>query len=190
MCLLATLVGLLTPFSAGCSPCRKCGHFCPLHHHCADIPRGAIPAPVGSYAGEWQCAQASRAEAGKFTIYTADWQGSSAQLSPFGKKRLGWMAEHLHETPFPVLIEQSESPQVDGQRQIAVLEFLASKGAEVSPDTVVVGYPQDYGLYGQEAGAVAHGTVQRDSGGTLQASPFTGFRGGFRGGLSGGVSPY
>jgi len=41
--------------------------------NCADIPKGAIPAPPGTFATEWYARQAGKAEADDFVFYYNEW---------------------------------------------------------------------------------------------------------------------
>jgi hypothetical protein len=153
---------------------------------CADIPKGAIPQPSGTYACQWQSAQAERAELDDFVIYANEWLEKSAALAPCGKAHVDVMAHRLQTMPVQVIVQQSLDPELDQARRATVIELLASKGVADVENVVTIGCPEAEGLFGFEAPRIVRGYGQT---GTFGAG--TGGRGvGFGGGAGGFGSGY
>jgi hypothetical protein len=148
---------------------------------CADIPKGAIPQPSGTYTCQWQVAQAGRAELDDFVIYANEWLEKSAALAPCGKAHVDVLAHRLETLPVQVVIQSSSDPELDQARRATVVELLASKGVPDVENVVTMGCPEAEGLYGFEAPRIIRGYSQS---GTFGAG--TGGRGiGFGGGAGG-----
>ena len=159
-------------------------------HTCNDITPGAIPQPNGTYACQWVHAEKARADQDKFVIYQYEWSAEATKLTPSGQGHIAQIAQGLSEVPFPVVIEPSSDPRVDESRRTAVLEALASNGALVTPDRVLLRRPEAEGLYGQEAPGVARGIVSNQTGGQGAGGGAMGAGaalGGTYGGTGGGV---
>jgi hypothetical protein len=167
-----------------CAGCRSPGAlFGPA---CADIPKGAIPQPSGTYTCQWQAAQAGRAELDDFVVYVNEWLEKSAVLAPCGKAHVDVMAHRLETMPVQVVIQSSPDPELDQARRATVIELLASKGIPDVENVVTIGCPEAEGLYGFEAPRIIRGYSQS---GTFGAG--TGGRGvGFGGGMGGFGSGY
>lgn len=147
---------LLLVAGAGCHPCRQ---------QCS-FPKGAIPAPVGTYACQWQQAHAAAAHADGFVLCLADWVGDSTQFGPAAKKRLIEFAEQGGTPAHQVLIQESEDAELNDQRRSAVIEFLAARGSDFPAEQVVLGEPKSLGLYDSSrvlssAGSTAGGGLPR-----------------------------
>ncbi|MCE9530044.1 MAG: hypothetical protein K8T89_02730 [Planctomycetes bacterium] len=154
---------------------------------CADIPKGAIPQPVGTYAREFMFRQASKAEADDFVMYLYEFEENSAQLGPFGRKHLVNIARRLPDAPFNVLIESGADPRLDEERQLAIVTLLAQAGIADPTNRVRVGYPSAEGLYGDEAPAI-YGELVSGNSGAREGVGGAGFGGyGGRGGYGGGL---
>ena len=70
-----------------CGKCKKC-----LCDPCADVPKGAIPLPVGTYTRTHNSRMAAKAEADDFVLYWNEFQENSTKLGPFGSaERLNWL---------------------------------------------------------------------------------------------------
>jgi hypothetical protein len=160
----------------------------------ADIPCGAIPAPLGTYSCQWQDAQTSRAEADYFVLYPNEWRYGTdedgTRLGPAGVRRLEQFARRLPHEPFTVVIDRSEDAQLDEARRIAVVSQLYELGLDEAESRVVLGRGEANYLYGLEApqigtGFIGTGGVGR-GGGRNQGGGLGGL-GGFGGNLGGGV---
>lgn len=170
----------------------------------ADIPHGAIPAPLGSYACQWQNAQNGLAEQDNFVIYPNEWRYGAdeigTRLGPAGERRLEEFVRRLPLEPYIVVIDKSEDTELDQARRAAVVGYLISHGVHDADSRVVVGRGQAGGLYGLEAPQIGGGFLQSGSsgagrsggtntrGGGLGGRGFGGggMGGGFGGGLGGG----
>lgn len=167
--------------SAGCQM-QHGARYVPPHPR-ADIPKGAVPAPLGTASCQWQNEQAARAEQDYFVIYGNEWRygrdEDGTRLGPFGTRHLEELAERLPHEPFPIVIDRSEDAELDQARKFAVVSYLESKGLPDAESRVVVGRGEANALYGVEAPGIGIGFI--GAGGGL------GGRGGGRGGFGGGV---
>jgi hypothetical protein len=174
------LVALLA--AAGC----RTSHGILGDDHHADIPHGAIPAPLGTYACEWQQAQSSLADEDYFVLYPNEWRYGAGEdgtrLGPAGVRRLEEFARRLPHEPFSVVIDKSEDAGLDQARRVAAVEYLSSLGMRNADSRVVVGRGQANGLYGLEAPRIGGGFLQ--AGGTGGSGAGAGGFGG--GGIGGG----
>jgi uncharacterized membrane protein YgcG len=162
--------GLLCVLS-GC--CAHCGRL--LCDGCADIPPGAIPQPTGAHACAWQTTQDALAERDDFVVYQYEWKGESAELGPFGRRHVAGLVQRLEAQPCSIIVEPSENPSLDTQRQASLIALLAAHGVPDAESRISVGYPAAEGLHGQEAPRLEQGYFRSGS-----------RRGGFGGGGFGG----
>ncbi|MGO8746610.1 MAG: hypothetical protein ACLQNE_11535 [Thermoguttaceae bacterium] len=156
--------------------------------HTNDIVPGAIPQPNGTYACQWMHAEMARADQDKFVIYQYEWSADVAKLTPFGQRHVAQIVQRLCQVPCPVVIEPSSDQRVDESRRMAVLEALASHGAPVASDRVILGRPEAEGLYGLEATGVATRMLSNRGGGQGAGGGALGggaAMGGTQGGMSG-----
>ena len=147
-----TLLAVVLPMLLLCvtSGCRNLGYW-----RCADIPYGAIPQPLGTFACQWQTAQAERAELDDFVVYQYEWLDRQATLSPFGSKHVAGLLPRLPESVQSVRIEPSGDFALDQQRQLALVNALAEAGIADSANRVELGYGNAEPLYGVEAPLVS-----------------------------------
>ncbi len=186
------LLGLSFLVAPGCVTCGRLASKYGLwtsQDHCADIPKGAIPLPPATYGKQWQHAHAGAAAHDQFRIYGADWRAQSAQLAPFGLRRFEQMVARMHEYPYAIVIDRSESPALDEVRRGVLIAELANRGVPDAAERVVVGYSNAYALYGIEAKTVARGAFEREPSANTTAPPFHGTSGGLRSAFGGGFVP-
>lgn len=164
------VVGLAFILSGCCLNCGKLG--C---DQCADIPRGAIPQPLGSHACAWQSAQDALAEKDDFVIYQYEWQGESAELAPFGRRHIAVLKPRLMTQLSSIMVEPSANPAIDNQRKGTLVALLTSHGITDAESRVRVGYPTAEGLYGPDSQRLERGYFRGGAG-----------QGGLGGGFSGG----
>lgn len=132
------------------SGCRNLGYW-----RCADIPHGAVPQPLGTFACQWQNAQAERAELDDFVVYQNEWLDKQSMLSPFGSKHVASLLPRLPESEQRIRIEPSGDAALDQQRQLALVNALAEAGLSDSAQRVELGYSDAEPLYGVEAPLVS-----------------------------------
>lgn len=153
----------------------------------ADIPHGAIPAPLGTYACQWQQAQNGLAEQDYFVLYPNEWRYGAnedgTRLGPAGVRRLEEFARRLPHEPFTVVVDKSEDADLDQARRVAVVSYLSNLGMHDADSRVVVDRGRANGLYGLEAPQIGGGFLGTGGAGT---SGRTGGRGGGLGGQNGG----
>lgn len=184
-------VWMVTLLAAGCRQHGGCGP-----DRCADMPPGAMPAAMGTYACQWQNAQTARGEEDDFVVYQYEWLGGGVQLGPDGRRHAALIAARLPEVPFAVVIAASGNEELDQQRRLAMVEHLASHGLGEADGRVVVGYPEAEGLYGAEAERLGDqwllGRGAGRQGGILGGGGFGGYGGGGfgLGGFGGGMGLY
>jgi len=145
--------------------------------NCANIPKGAQPAPAGTYVNKFIEIQANLAEADDFVLYKHMWFMGGNTLGPLGRYQLELMAKRLPNEPFPVVIETSKNDAVDEARREAILSMLAARGF-ADPTRVIVAFPVAEGLYGEEAPRIYNGIIQ---GGFSFGGGYGGFAGGYGG---------
>src|SRR5262245_12689100 len=141
-------------------------------NNCANIPKGALPAPPGTYVNKFIEIQSGIAEADDFVLYKHMWFKAGTELGPLGRYQLDLISRRLANVPFPVVIETSKNDNLDQQRREIIASLLAARGF-TDPSRVIVAYPQAEGLYGDEAPQIYNPLL------------FGGFLGGGLGGLGG-----
>src|SRR5262245_4852589 len=148
--------------------------------NCAVIPKGAQPAPLGTYVNKFIEIQTGIAEADDFVLYKHMWYRAGTELGPLGRYQLDLITRRLPNVPFPVVIETSKNDNLDQQRREIIASLLAARGF-TDPSRVIVAYPQAEGLYGDEAPIIYNRLV---FGGLLGGG--LGGQGGITGGQLGG----
>ena len=152
----------------------------------ADIPHGTVPAPLGTYACQWQQMQTSRAEQDYFVFYPNEWRYGAhedgTRLGPAGERRLEEFARRLHHEPYAVVIDKSDDASLDQARRVAVVSFLDQRGVIGADSRVMIGRGEANGLYGLEAPRIGTGFLGIGGG----AGGAAGGGGGMGGGGMGG----
>ena len=177
--LTATVTAAALTASLGC----KVGPEGAGGHACQDIPRGAIPQPLGTYACQWQTAHMDRAEQDKYVIYEYEWQPGSDQPGPFGEQHLERIASTLEGTPFPVILQKTGNANLDASRRQKVVARLLEREIQGADSRVLIATPEAEAMYGISAPGTATGYL-RTGGGQAGAAQGGGNFGG--GGLGGG----
>ena len=78
--------------------------------------------------------------------------GTDAErLKDRGRYQLQKMIKRFHIAGSPLIIQASDDPQLDAQRQASVLAALADLGMQLEPEMVVVGRPGVPGMSGDDA---------------------------------------
>ena len=126
--------------------------------NCSQIPKGAQPAPIGTYLNRFIEIQDANAEADDFVIYKHMWFRGGKELGPLGKYQLDLIAKRLSSVPFPVVIATSKDESLDDARREAITSMLAARGF-ADATRVIVAYPTAEGLYGDEAEQIYRGII-------------------------------
>lgn len=197
----AAVVGCHSAYKHKAESCDTCG---PHGHHgghhgiigcldidnCADIPKGAIPQPIGTFTNAYVNLQAGKAERDDFVIYYNEWVDEQAVLGPYGGDHLGRIASRMPFTPFVVTIQpEPNKPVLTGLRYQAVVNALTEAGIPNAADRVVVGRSAANGMYGEAAPQIYQQLIRGGGGvsGFGGTGNFAGFGGvGFGGGFGGG----
>jgi hypothetical protein len=126
--------------------------------NCAGVPKGAQPAPVGTYVNKYIQVQESKAETDDFVFYKHMWYRGGTDLGPLGRYQLNMMTARLKNVPFPVVIETSLNEKLDEQRRDVIVALLKMRGYD-DPSRVVVAFPIAEGLFGDEAPRIYNGLI-------------------------------
>ncbi len=149
--------------------------------NCAGVPKGAQPAPNGTYVNKFIQVQESKAESDDFVFYKHMWYRAGTDLGPLGRYQLDQMTARLKNVPFPVVVETSLNEKLDEQRRDVIIAMLKMRGID-DPSRVVVAFPIAEGLYGDEAPRIYNGLIGLNS--FFGGGVFGGFgQGGFGGGF-------
>lgn len=119
-------------------------------NNCANIPKGAQPAPAGTYVNKFIEIQSGIAEQDDFVLYKHMWYKAGTELGPLGRYQLDLISRRLANVPFPVVIETTKNDSIDEQRRDIIVSLLAARGFN-DPSRVIVAYPIAEGLFGDEA---------------------------------------
>lgn len=159
---------------------------------CPDFAATAIPPPPGTYVCRWIRAQNDRAGEIDFVVHQHEWYQDGAKLGPQGRRHVEALAYRLPLTPYLVVIEPHEvqvranedidaaiarSRELDQIRRRYVVESLAAAEVADANERVIIEYPRDEGLLGEETPRVYR---------QLLRSGTRGGSGGFGGGIGGG----
>jgi len=171
----------------GCYPFRD-GHryYCP----------GAINLPTGTTTRHWQAAQVEKSGRDGLVLYEASWIDGSDQLGPAAIERLAKACKSEGEFMTLVTLEPTQDQVLNDRRKRAILDLANQHGFVLSPDSVVLAYPDGNELHGEESVRIARemmqGNQQRRQGGFgagtggIFGGPLSGNTGGFPGIFSGG----
>jgi len=142
------LVMSATAIQIGC--CSQCGKpFC--FDRCADIPKGAIPAPLGTYNCGWQNVHTNLADRNLLTIYRSEWIGETTELGPFGQRHVAEIPKQAAQLGEPIVVELSGDRDLDESRRRAVVEQLAAQGISDADQWVTINYASAEAAYAIEA---------------------------------------
>ena len=143
------------------------------------------PFPLGQVTDAHWETQQTNAEAADFIFYDHEFEGTTARLTPGGRKHLLQVALRLEHVPFPIVIEETpgeRAGQLDLARRREVIGQLTQLGVEAVDPRVVVGPAFPEGLAAMEGEAAyystLHGAAFGTGGGTGRR--FSGRGGSFR----------
>lgn len=118
-------------------------------------PPGAIPAPAGTSACQWQVSQMELAEQDDWVIYQREWQGDSAALDWQTQGRLEQLVPRLQSGLDVLRVEPSGFADLDQARRTTLETWLEAHEITPAADRVTIGRPIAEGMAGTEAGRVA-----------------------------------
>jgi hypothetical protein len=122
------------------------------HHGCEEVPKGAIPQPIGTFTDSYLVRQMDKGRADAFVVYYNEWLDGQSVLGPFGADHLARIANGVRLCPYPVVIQpEPDHPALTSERQRVVIEGLLNAGITDAAARVVVGRPMAEGLFGEEA---------------------------------------
>ncbi len=187
--LASATIGLIATWSMGCSVTgKKCGctngchgESCIPHtasevpanaevnhvERCVDLlPCSSIPAPTGTYLGQWRGAMADQAQQQHWVITRNEWFDGGNQLGPEGRTHVVRIAQCMTMEPNFVIIESEplaiaprqtyeaallENQQLQNERRTVVIQALAEAGVMNAEEWVVFGEDRSVGVHGIEA---------------------------------------
>ena len=136
-------------------------------HRCVDpLPDDAIPAPVGTYVGQWRGAMSHGAQERHWFVSRDEWFDGGSQLGPKGKRHVERIAKCLFNEPQPVVIENEpvalemgesyeeavqSNQQLQVERRSVVVTALAEAGVPDANQWVVFADDRNVGVRGIEA---------------------------------------
>jgi len=127
------------------------------------------PFPVGQVTDAHWETQQTNAEAADFIFYDHEFEGTTARLTPAGRKHLWQIALRLEHVPFPIVIEESpgaRNPQLDVARRREVLGQLTQLGVQVVDPRVVIAPAFPEGLSALEGEAAYYSITNNSDFGT------------------------
>lgn len=164
---LGSMAMLLVP---GCQTANVCDEqgsgrlFC--CENCNDIPKGAIPQPLGSYVCAWHSAHAASADQDDRVLYSYQFECGGDQLSAEGKRHLRMQMGDTSGIVRPIIVQSVDDPELSVRRRNSVIDYLVQLGIEQPNDLVRIGDSKAEGLLGQDVPRIANGiTSQSNSGG-------------------------
>jgi len=159
-------------------------------------PPGAINLPTGTLTRNWQAAQVGKSHRDGLMLYEASWIDGSDQLGPAAIERLSKACTSDCESMTLVTLEPAQDQALNDRRKQVILDLANQQGFQLSPDSIVLAYPDGNELHGEESVRIARemmqGNQQRGQGGFdagaggMFGGPFPGNAGGFPGVFSGG----
>ena len=120
------------------------------------------PFPLGQVTDSHWEAQQTNAEAADFIFYDHEFEGTTAQLTPGGRKHLLQVALRLEHVPFPIVIEETpggRAGRLDLDRRREVIAQLTQLGVQAIDPRVVIGPAFPEGLSAMEGEAAYYSTL-------------------------------
>ena len=120
------------------------------------------PFPLGQVTDAHWETQQTNAEAADFVFYDHEFEGTTARLTPGGRKHLLQVALRLEHVPFPIVIEETpgeRAGQLDLARRREVIGQLTQLGVQVVEPRVVVGPAFPEGLTAIEGESAYYSTL-------------------------------
>ena len=127
------------------------------------------PFPLGQVTDSHWETQQTNAEAADFIFYDHEFEGTTARLTPGGRKHLLQVALRLEHVPFPIVIEETPGESaagVDSARRREVIGQLTQLGIQAVDPRVVIGPAFPEGLSAIEGEAAYYSTLQGNAFGT------------------------
>ena len=121
------------------------------------------PFPVGQVTDAHWETQQTNAEAADFIFYDHEFEGTTARLTPGGRKHLLQVALRLEHVPFPIVIEETpgeRAPQLDLARRREVIGQLTQLGVHAADPRIVIGPAFCEGLSAIEGEAAYYSTLR------------------------------
>jgi len=150
--------------------CTKRGRLHRMFHHTAHTlqddfigyPPAFVEPPLGYYLNRQLAVQVSKADMHRFTVYQTDFLPDTDRFSPTGASRFNLMYGRLPAWQGPIFVEWTpDQPELAEARRKAILATLATAGAPIAPERVVIGPPTYPGAFGTEAAGHFNNTITR-----------------------------
>jgi hypothetical protein len=127
------------------------------------------PFPLGQVTDAHWETQQTNAEAADFIFYDHEFEGTTARLTPGGRKHLLQVALRLEHVPFPIVVEETpgeRAGQLDLARRHELIGQLTQLGVHQVDPRVVIGPAFAEGLTAIEGEASYYSTLQGGGFGT------------------------
>ena len=138
------LVGCQSNRCDDCSPSSEFGW-------CRDIPRGAIPQPLGTSVCQWQTAHTELADRESFLMYDTEWQPGTATLTTYGTEHLARIVGRFPHSSHAILLQPDANAELNEARRQVVLDALSAADVKNIGDRIQFGTSIAEGLRGIEA---------------------------------------
>ena len=130
-----------------------------------EFPRGAVPAPSGTYVGAWSMAMGREADARRAILTRNLWYDGGDRLGPDGTEKLRAVGEAFRQVPHPILLEKEPlaigaretyddaveaNERLNARRKAEVVEGLAGMGIAGAEDFVFLVPDRSVGVRGVE----------------------------------------
>ena len=100
----------------------------------------------GSCLNQIMFAQRSAGEAALLVVHHYDFTTDTAHLTRRGRARLWRSADRMARFPYPLIVEESNRPELDEARRRAVIAELSEFPVTIAAENVIVGPPRSKGL--------------------------------------------
>jgi hypothetical protein len=120
------------------------------------------PFPLGQVTDAHWETQQTNAEAADFIFYDHEFEGTTARLTPGGRKHLLQVALRLEQVPFPIVIEETpgeRAGRLDLARRREVIGQLTQLGVQAVDPRVVIGPAFAEGLTAMEGESAYYSTL-------------------------------
>ena len=146
--------------------------------NCEDIPRGAIPQPLGSYVCAWQRSHAQEADRDDYVLYSYQFGCGGDRLTPDGERHVRKLMSDPNAVIRPLIVETVDDAELAARRRSSVISYLAHLGVVGPEELVRIGESRAEGLLGQEAQGISRRITSQSSSASGRGGQQSSFGGG------------
>ena len=137
------LTGLAILGTAGCG------------HHSQNVlcedPTVPLTHPLGAVSYAHYAVMEENGEAADFVVSSGEFEPNSTDLTAAGRDHVLEIGARMGGTPYPVLIEPGDNPELDARRRDLVVRVLSDLGNVDTETRTVISRPYSDGMPGSEA---------------------------------------